>query len=36
MEINPYKMAIKQVEIVAKEMGLDPNSVEALKRIEMH
>ncbi len=34
MEINPYKMAIKQVEIVAKEMGLDPNSVEALKRIE--
>ncbi len=34
MQINPFKMAINQLEIVTKEMGLNPNLVEALKRIE--
>jgi len=34
MEINPFDVAKKQVNIVAKEMGLDPNLTEAVKRIE--
>ncbi|MFX1273720.1 MAG: Glu/Leu/Phe/Val dehydrogenase [Promethearchaeota archaeon] len=34
MQLNPYKTAIKQIDIVAKEMKLEPNIVEALKRIE--
>ena len=34
MNVNPFVMAKKQVDIVAKEMGLEPNLVEALKRIE--
>jgi len=32
--INPYETAKRQVDIVAKEMKLEPNLVEALKRIE--
>lgn len=34
MEINSFDVAKKQVDIVAKEMGLDPNLTEAVKRIE--
>lgn len=34
MEINPYEVAKAQIDIVAKEMGLDPNITEYLKRIE--
>lgn len=34
MVINPYETAKRQVDIVAKEMKLEPNLVEALKRIE--
>jgi glutamate dehydrogenase (NAD(P)+) len=34
MEINPYDVATKQIEIVAKELGLDRNTTEYLKRIE--
>jgi glutamate dehydrogenase (NAD(P)+) len=34
MEINPYGVAKAQIEIVAKEMGLDRNTTEYLKRIE--
>lgn len=34
MEINPFEVAKKQVNIVAKEMNLDPNLTEAVKRIE--
>ena len=34
MNINPFETAKKQVDIVAKVMGLEPNLVEALKRIE--
>ena len=34
MEINPYEVAKTQIDIVAKEMGLDPNVTEYLKRIE--
>ena len=34
MNINPLETAKKQVDIVAKVMGLEPNLVEALKRIE--
>jgi glutamate dehydrogenase (NAD(P)+) len=34
MEINPYDVAKAQIEIVAKEMGLDRNTTEYLKRIE--
>jgi len=33
-EINPYDVAKAQIDIVAKEMGLDPNVTEYLKRIE--
>ena len=33
-EINPYEVAKTQIDIVAKEMGLDPNVTEYLKRIE--
>jgi glutamate dehydrogenase (NAD(P)+) len=34
MEINPYDVAKAQIEIVAKEMNLDRNTTEYLKRIE--
>jgi len=34
MEINPYDVAKAQIEIVAKEMGLERNTIEYLKRIE--
>lgn len=33
-EINPYDVAKAQIDIVAEEMGLDPNMREYLKRIE--
>lgn len=34
MELNPFEIAKKQIDIVAKEMGLDPNITKFLKRIE--
>lgn len=34
MEINPYDVAKAQIEIVAKELDLDKNTTEYLKRIE--
>jgi len=34
MELNPYEVAKKQIDIVAAEMGLDPNITRYLKRIE--
>jgi glutamate dehydrogenase (NAD(P)+) len=34
MEINPYDVAKAQIEIVAKELNLDANTTEYLKRIE--
>ena len=34
MEINPFKVARKQLKIVAEEMKLDPNILEYLKRVE--
>jgi len=34
LEINPFEMAKKQVDLVAKELNLDPNSVVSLKRVE--
>ncbi len=34
MEINPFDMAKKQIDLVAKELNLDPNSVVSLKRVE--
>ena len=34
MVVNPYEMAKKQIDIVAKEMDLDPNIVQFLKRVE--
>lgn len=34
MKINPFNIAKKQLEIVAKEMNLDNNILEYLKRIE--
>ena len=34
MEINPFDMAKKQVDLVAKELNLDPNIVVFLKRVE--
>jgi len=34
MEINPYDVVKTQIDIVAKEIGLDPNIREYLKRIE--
>lgn len=34
MEINPFEMAKKQVDLVAKELNLDPNIVVFLKRVE--
>ena len=34
MELNPYDVATEQIDIVAKEMGLDPNITRYLKRIE--
>ena len=34
LELNPYEVAKKQIDIVAKEMGLDPNITRYLKRIE--
>lgn len=34
MEINPYEVAKKQIDIVAEVMGLNPNTVQFLKRIE--
>ena len=34
MEINPYDVAKAQIEIVAKELDLDHNTTEYLKRIE--
>ncbi|MFW9780784.1 MAG: Glu/Leu/Phe/Val dehydrogenase [Candidatus Heimdallarchaeota archaeon] len=33
-EINPFDVAKKQIDIVAKEMGLHPNIAEYLKRVE--
>ncbi len=33
-KINPYDVAKTQIDIVAKEIGLDPNVTEYLKRIE--
>lgn len=33
-QINPYDVAKTQIDIVAKEMGLNPNTREYLKRIE--
>jgi glutamate dehydrogenase (NAD(P)+) len=34
MELNPFEVAKQQIDIVAKEMGLDPNVTRYLKRIE--
>ena len=34
LELNPFKIAQKQIDIVSKEMGLDPNITRYLKRIE--
>ncbi len=34
MEVNPYEVAKKQIDIVAKEMELDPNITLYLKRVE--
>ncbi|MFX0027809.1 MAG: Glu/Leu/Phe/Val dehydrogenase [Candidatus Hermodarchaeota archaeon] len=34
MELNPFEVAKKQIDIVAEEMGLDPNITRFLKRIE--
>jgi glutamate dehydrogenase (NAD(P)+) len=34
LELNPFEVAKKQIDIVAKEMGLDPNITRYLKRIE--
>ena len=34
MKINPFEMAKKQVDLVAKELNLDPNIVVFLKRVE--
>jgi len=34
LEINPFEVAKKQIDIVAKELGLDPNIREYLKRVE--
>ncbi|MFX1587460.1 MAG: Glu/Leu/Phe/Val dehydrogenase [Promethearchaeota archaeon] len=33
-ELNPFDVAKKQIDIVAEEMGLDPNIREYLKRVE--
>ena len=34
MELNPFEIVKKQIDIVAKEMRLDPNITKYLKRIE--
>ncbi|MHA2184731.1 MAG: Glu/Leu/Phe/Val family dehydrogenase [Promethearchaeota archaeon] len=34
MELNPFDVAKKQIDIVSKEMGLDPNVTRYLKRVE--
>ncbi len=34
MEINPFEVVKKQIDIVAKEIGLNPNIVQFLKRVE--
>ncbi|MFX1303141.1 MAG: Glu/Leu/Phe/Val dehydrogenase [Promethearchaeota archaeon] len=34
MKLNPFEVAKKQIDIVAKEMGLDPNLTRYLKRVE--
>jgi glutamate dehydrogenase (NAD(P)+) len=34
LELNPFEVAKAQIDIVAKEMGLDPNITRYLKRIE--
>jgi len=34
VELNPFDVVKKQIDIVAKEMGLDPNIREYLKRVE--
>lgn len=34
MELNPFEVAKTQIDIVAEEMGLDPNITRYLKRIE--
>lgn len=34
MDVNPFEVAKKQIDIVAEEMGLDPNITRFLKRIE--
>lgn len=34
MEINPFEVAKTQIDIVAKEIGLEPNITEYLKRVE--
>jgi glutamate dehydrogenase (NAD(P)+) len=34
LELNPFDVAKKQIDIVSKEMGLDPNVTRYLKRVE--
>ena len=34
MELTPFEVAKKQIDVVAEEMGLDPNVTKYLKRIE--
>jgi glutamate dehydrogenase (NAD(P)+) len=34
LDVNPFEVAKKQIDIVAEEMGLDPNITRFLKRIE--
>jgi len=34
LELNPFEIAKKQIDIVAKEIGLDPNITKYLKRVE--
>ncbi len=34
MELNPFDVVKRQIDIVAKEMGLDPNITKYLKRVE--
>lgn len=34
LELNPFEVAKKQIDIVAEEIGLDPNVREYLKRVE--
>lgn len=34
MELTPFEVAKKQIDVVAEEMGLDPNLTKYLKRVE--